>query len=60
MAALVWYAVSAICLISNAAEGLFSPDYDGDESSARLQKAVYKQSWMFTITLGVNVSDNLP
>ena len=60
IAAIVWYSVSHIRVASNAADALWSSDYDVHESLAMLQKAEEKQAWMMTISLGVNVSEILP
>ena len=59
MAALVWYVVSSIHVISGASYALFSPHYDGRESLARMQKVTQAQSWMITLSLAVNVSTDL-
>lgn len=56
MAALIWWWSSANTLNSEAVSGLSSPSYDGQDEVAAFERASYKQSWMMTIALAVNVS----
>ena len=55
MCALVWNRLSVNHILSEATNGLLSPTYDPAESIAALEKAVGKQSWMMTLTAGINV-----
>ena len=59
MAVLVWNAVSRSRTLSEAADELFSPDYNGWETLTRLQRAIERQSWMMTASAGVNVREDL-
>ena len=59
MVALVWYAVSAVRITSEVANGMFSPDYDVGGSLAKLQRVTDAQSWMITYSLGANVSTDV-
>ncbi|PIL26072.1 hypothetical protein GSI_11826 [Ganoderma sinense ZZ0214-1] len=54
MAAFAWNRESAVRLVSEATDGLFSSTYDG-KGSATYSEAVLKQSWMATVALGANI-----
>ena len=55
MGALIWNVVATRRIVSDATEGLSSGTYDGQESLAAFENAVYAQSWMITLTLAANV-----
>ncbi|KAM5536547.1 hypothetical protein V8D89_009824 [Ganoderma adspersum] len=55
MASLVWNWRSMIQIICGANEGIVSDSYDGDASLLAFEKVVFKQSWMATIALGINI-----
>ena len=57
MGALVWNMVATHRIVSDATEGLrlSSGTYDGQESRAAFENAVYAQSWMITLALAANV-----
>ena len=55
MASLIWNWRSVIQIMRATNEGIASYGYDGDTSLLTLERAVFKQSWMATVALGINV-----
>lgn len=54
MASLTSYVVSINRLVSTAQQGLFSASF-GDAEMTAFEHDVFKQSWMMTIALSINV-----
>ena len=55
MGALIWNVVATHRIVSDTTEGLSSGTYDGQESLAAFENAVFAQSWMITLALAANV-----
>ena len=56
MGALVWNTVATHTIVLDATRGLSSATYDGHESLAAFENAVFARSWMITVALATNVS----
>ncbi|TBU43696.1 hypothetical protein BD309DRAFT_863762 [Dichomitus squalens] len=55
MSAIIWSWTSVQRIIREANNGLYSDSYNGHDSLAALKAAAYRQSWMVTVPLGVNI-----
>ncbi|TBU40858.1 hypothetical protein BD309DRAFT_869457, partial [Dichomitus squalens] len=55
MSSLIWNWMSIKNIVWEATTGLYSDTYDGRESHAAFKKAVYGQSVMVTVALGINI-----